>query len=84
MDTKSQPQITAKTICDAIGRKAIAEKIGASLTAVSNASSDGKFPARWYAGVRSLCDAAGHPCPESAFSFIVPNDQPPQKSEDAA
>lgn len=83
MDTDDTPKITAKTICDAIGRKAIADHIGASLTAVSNASTEGKFPARWYRGIRDLCVRAGVPCPDEAFNFIRPN-TPPTPTEDAA
>jgi hypothetical protein len=83
MDTHSAPQITAKTICDAIGRKVIADHIGASLTAVSNASTDGKFPARWYPGIRELCAAAEHPCPDEAFNFVIPAATPAKPTEAA-
>ncbi len=77
------PKFNAKTICDAIGRKAIADHIGASLTAVSNASTEGKFPARWYRGIRDLCAGAGIPCPDDAFNFIRPIN-PNAPTEDAA
>jgi hypothetical protein len=72
MEQQTHSQITAETICDAIGRKVIAEKIGTSLSAVSNASVAKRFPARWYPGIRELCADAGISCPDEAFNFILP------------
>ena len=61
---------TAADICDALGRKAIAERIGVGLTAVSNASVLGQFPAYWYLAIREMCAESGLPCPDAMFSFV--------------
>jgi hypothetical protein len=60
---------TAATICDMIGRKAIADRVGVKLAAVSNASTEGMFPAKWFAAIKSMCGEAGIDCPESLFRF---------------
>lgn len=70
MDNIAPTQITASVICDALGRKAIADACGVGLTAVSNASVENRFPAKWFRVVRSMCDAVGQGCPEDLFSFI--------------
>lgn len=65
--------ITAKIICDAIGRRAIAEAIGVTPAAVSNYSAAGVFPASWYLAVKAMCDARGLVCPEGLFNFVNPS-----------
>jgi len=64
----SSPQ-TVSAICDTLGRKAIADRLGVGTTAVSNASVDGRFPAAWYLGIVSMCDAAGLHCPIMLFNW---------------
>lgn len=73
MDQKPDTQVTASDICDALGRKAIADRIGVGLTAVSNASADGGFPAKWFAVLREMCAECGLDCPEHLFNFVRPS-----------
>ncbi len=80
MDQSNTP-VTAAVICDLLGRKVMAAELGVGLTAVSNASVEGRFPAKWYVTVRRMCEAAGIECPENLFSFILPS---ASRSEDAA
>lgn len=68
----STPAPTVDQICDAIGRRQIADAIGVRLTSVSNAVTDGQFPARWYDVVEGLCAAKGLDCPRRLFSFVRP------------
>lgn len=63
---------TAAEVCDLIGRKAIADRIGVGLTQVSNAAVEGLFPARWYLEMRDLCRSAGVECPERLFNWKGP------------
>lgn len=59
-------------ICETIGRQKIADAVGVSLPAVSNAVGDKRFPARWYPVVRDLCIQNDLDCPESLFNFASP------------
>jgi hypothetical protein len=61
--------ITASDICDALGRRNMAQRLGVSKTAISNAAVDGTFPARWYLVLSTMCDERGVPCPKELFSF---------------
>ena len=65
----SPPSPTASSICDALGRSAIADRLGVQATAVSNASVAGTFPASWFTALRAMCSEAGLVCPESLFRF---------------
>jgi len=65
-----QKLFTASDVCDALGRKLMAERLRVGLTAISNASSQGQFSARWYAVIKSLCAETGFDCPDHLFSFI--------------
>ncbi|MFC3059493.1 hypothetical protein [Paenirhodobacter populi] len=62
--------MTAKDVCDQLGRRAIAERIGRSVTAVSNAAVEGAFPPSWYIVLRDMCAAHGVACPEYLFNFL--------------
>lgn len=64
--------ITAETICDALGRRAIAEAIGVTRSAVSNYSAAGTFPAAWYLAIKAMCEERNLDCPEVIFNFIAP------------
>lgn len=64
--------ITAETICDALGRRAIADAMGVTPAAVSNYSASGIFPAKWYIALRSMCDERGIQCPDALFNFVSP------------
>ncbi len=77
---------TVSTICDALGRKAVARRIGVGVTAVSNACTDNMFPAKWFAAVRQMCSEKEMDCPEVLFSFLPASTAPvpPMPQEDAA
>ena len=62
--------ITVENICEALGRRTIADAIGVRLTSVSNAIVDGRFPARWFHLVDHLCAERGLPCPRRLFTFV--------------
>lgn len=62
--------ITVQSICDALGRRRIADAIGVRLTSVSNAIVDGRFPARWFHVVDRLCAESELPCPHQLFTFV--------------
>ena len=65
---------SVKSICDAIGRKKLADALAVGMSAISNACSENVFPARYYAVVKAECDVAGVACPLSLFSFVMPSD----------
>lgn len=80
MDTSHTPKVTASDICDALGRKAMSERLGVGLTAISQACVEGKFSARWFKIVRSMCSDAGIECPDHLFSFIADESSPLTKA----
>ena len=53
----------------------MARRLDVRRQAISNASVDGKFPAKWYRVVKAMCEEAGIDCPDDIFSFIDPADQ---------
>lgn len=60
---------TVADICDALGRKNMEVRLGVSKAAISNAVSDGVFPAAWYAVISEMCVASEIECPLPNFSF---------------
>jgi len=66
-------QTTVSDLCDALGRKEIAARLEVGAAAVSNASSDGLFPAGWYAVIREMCQESGLNCPDTLFNFRPAN-----------
>lgn len=73
--TPEQMKSSVAMICDTIGRKVVADRIGVGKTAVSNAVVEGIFPARWYREMRSLCAEHDLPCPDDLFNFVsAPNE----------
>ncbi|MBR9766223.1 MAG: bacteriophage CI repressor [Rhodobacteraceae bacterium] len=68
---------TVSNICDALGRRAIADRVGVGLTTVSNAATSNRFPAKWYVLIKAMCDDAGIECPMDLFSFVA---EPPVQS----
>jgi hypothetical protein len=56
-------------ILAAVGRANLRKKLGVSDTAISNALSNGIFPAKWYLIVSSECTAINLDCPLALFSF---------------
>jgi len=75
MDKNSDTQ-TVALICDHVGRKVLADRLGVGKTAIGNAVSENLFPARWYVEVKALCDAHGLSCPASLFSFVRSEPKP--------
>ena len=65
----SEPKSQVQKICDEVGRKRIAEKLGLGKAAIGNAVRDGVFPPSWYMEVKQLCDVDGIDCPLEAFNF---------------
>lgn len=61
---------TTAEICDALGRSTIAAHLKVRVTAVSNAVTDGKFPARWFLVMSKLCEDHGLLCPKELFTFV--------------
>jgi len=64
--------LTAADVCDALGRKEMAARLERTTAAISNAASDGVFPAGWYLIISEMCLARGIECPASLFKFLVP------------
>ncbi|WP_109464387.1 helix-turn-helix domain-containing protein [Albibacillus kandeliae] len=58
-----------KAICDGVGRKELADRLGVGKASITNALREGAFPASWYMEVKALCDASGLDCPLEAFNF---------------
>lgn len=81
--------ITARKICDVLGRRQIAERVQRGISAVSNAAVEGRFPAVWFVVVREMCAEARIECPERLFGFLPPEPvqtpaTTPTPAEDAA
>ena len=71
METETD-KITVAQICDKVGRAAIQQHVGVNSSSVSMAVKAGRFPARWYAGVKQLCEQVREPCPLHLFNFADP------------
>lgn len=65
-----EAKISTADICDALGRATIAARLKVRVTAVSNAVTEGRFPARWFLVVTELCEENGLKCPEQLFTFV--------------
>lgn len=70
--------MSAAEVCDVLGRRNISLRVNRGLTAVSNAATEGMFPASWYLTIKAMCDAASIECPDRLFKFI-----PAEGSENA-
>lgn len=70
MSDISDPETTVADICDHLGRKEIAMKVGRRVTAVSNAVVEGVFPASWFTVIEAMCAAKGISCPRRLFNFL--------------
>ena len=66
---------TARDIINEIGADAICERLGVTSYSVRAAKTAGTFPARWFLGVRALCDERGVECSMSAFNWRSPEPQ---------
>lgn len=65
--SSTEPTVTA--ICDALGRKEISVRVKRTAAAVSNAASEGVFPAGWYLVIKEMCAEKGIGCPDGLFRF---------------
>lgn len=65
---------TVTDICDRLGRKNMAMRLGVKATAISNAVAAGRFPAKWFLVVREMCAESGVECPDGVFAFTEISD----------
>jgi len=65
---------TVEQICDQIGRRPLADALGVSKAAITNAISENKLPPRWYRVVSVLCKDQGINCNDELFAFIAPTE----------
>lgn len=72
MDQNSTPEVTASHICDKLGRREMADRLNRTVAAISNAASDGAFPAGWYLVISEMCAEKGVDCPQGLFRFLTP------------
>lgn len=63
----SKPSV--KSIVRAIGREKMESALNVGGHSIRNAAWAGKFPAKWYDVVSSLCKQGDIDCPRSLFSF---------------
>lgn len=84
MDHAPTPEITAADICDALGRKEMAARLERTVAAVSNAASDGAFPAGWFLVISQMCADRGVECPARLFRFLTPQADAPGEQEAGA
>lgn len=64
------PKNPVAALCDTLGRRRIADRLGVRTTAVGNAAVDGRFPARWYVEIKAMCEDDGLAAPGlDLFSF---------------
>lgn len=78
MEQVTESRAHAIAICDALGRKNIAVRLGRTVAAVSNAATDGVFPSSWYLIIKQMCEEEGVDCPDAAFAFL--HDDPPDQA----
>ncbi len=81
MDHTPAAEVTAADICDTLGRKEMAARLERTVAAVSNAASDGAFPAGWFLVISQMCADKGIDCPSRLFRFLTPqveSEAPPQ------
>ena len=75
MDQNSTPEITAAKLCDLLGRKDMAARLDRTVAAISNAASDGAFPAGWFLVISEMCAERDIECPPSLFRFLLPQSE---------
>lgn len=64
--------MTVSDIVEHLGRSLLVERLGVVRQAISNACSDNRFPAKWYAVIHDLCVERGIECPRELFAFVTP------------
>lgn len=65
-----------KQICNTLGRKNIADKLGVGLTSIGNAVADNSFPSKWYVVIFEMCQEHSVSCPLSLFRFNLSKTPP--------
>lgn len=73
--------MNAETLANILGRKAMADALTVTATAVSNAVKRGIFPASWFYTCKNMADAANVDCPPELFNMIGPHPKRGTKSE---
>ncbi len=76
--------MTASKMCDALGRKAMAARLGVSKAAISNACSGNIFSASWYVVLADMCGEIGIECPLDLFNFRSPVAESTHEAEHSA
>lgn len=82
MSTSNAPpaaEMTVKDVVDQIGRQTICAALGVAKSVVSQAVSDGVFPARWFVAMRALGRAHGVEVHEGLFRWREV-DLPPERA----
>ena len=65
----------ATKIVNTVGRSAIKRALGVSESAISQAKTDGYFPASWFSEIQRLCRGR-MACPHEAFNMKKRKDKP--------
>lgn len=60
---------TTVDVANALGRAAIAQRVGVGLTTVNAAVTEGLFPASWYLELKALGEEKGVAVPDALFRF---------------
>ena len=60
---------SAHKIIEALTSKVIQDKLGITEFSILAAKRKRRFPARWYAPIKQLCDEKGIECPIDAFTW---------------
>lgn len=67
---KNPASTSVAQICETLGRRAIAERLGRSRSAVTEGIRGGLFPSTWYLTIKAMCAEAGIECPDRLFRFL--------------
>ncbi len=60
---------SARQIVTQLGSRRVADALGVSKSAVTNATARGELPASWFVVLSHLCGDEGIDCPLDAFGF---------------
>lgn len=60
---------TVPQIVDRLGRQEIIDRLGVRTSSVTDAISDGVFPARWYGELKEMADEQGIELPLELFNW---------------
>jgi len=68
-DTQTTQKMNAETFLESVGRKALSDKLGVGLTALSNASVANKFSNSWYEVIKEISKKEGLEFPKHLFNM---------------